>query len=170
MEKEPITVTGLEKLKSELVFLKEKKRPEIVEAISEARSHGDLKENAEYHKAANVSLSKVDILSDLPEGKYDMLISNPPYISYDEMQTIMVDVKDFEPELALTDFKDGLQFYARLSDIGPLLIKKGGWMLLEVGINDHSKKVVNLFQSKGFKDIDLLTDYNNNKRVLRVKI
>ena len=128
------------------------------------------KENADYHKTTNVNLSKVDILNDLPKGKYDMLISNPPYISYDEMQTIMVDVKDFEPELALTDFKDGLQFYARLSDIGPLLIKKDGWMLLEVGINDHSKKVVNLFKSKGFKNIDLLTDYNNNNRVLRVKI
>ena len=51
MEKEPITINGLEKLKEELIFLKEKKRPEIVAAIAEARSHGDLKETAEYHAA-----------------------------------------------------------------------------------------------------------------------
>ena len=51
MDKEPITVIGLEKLKEELVFIKEKKRPEIIAAIAEARSHGDLKENAEYHAA-----------------------------------------------------------------------------------------------------------------------
>tara|TARA_B100000401_G_scaffold419841_1_gene344815 strand:+ start:19 stop:495 length:477 start_codon:yes stop_codon:yes gene_type:complete len=51
MDKEPITVSGLKKLKEDLVFLKEKKRPEIVAAIAEARSHGDLKENAEYHAA-----------------------------------------------------------------------------------------------------------------------
>tara|TARA_B100001996_G_scaffold371988_1_gene347893 strand:- start:267 stop:743 length:477 start_codon:yes stop_codon:yes gene_type:complete len=51
MDKEPITINGLEKLKKELLELKEEKRPKIIAAISEARSHGDLKENAEYHAA-----------------------------------------------------------------------------------------------------------------------
>ena len=51
MEKEPITIQGLEKLKEELEQLKRKERPKIIEAIAEARGHGDLKENAEYHAA-----------------------------------------------------------------------------------------------------------------------
>ena len=59
MEKEPVTLIGLEKLKKELEELKRIKRPQIVEAIAEARAHGDLKENAEYH-AAKEEQSKIE--------------------------------------------------------------------------------------------------------------
>ena len=59
MEKEPITFQGLEKIKKELEELKNIKRPKIIEAIAEARGHGDLKENAEYH-AAKEEQSKIE--------------------------------------------------------------------------------------------------------------
>ena len=59
MEKEPITVQGFKKLKEELEELKKVKRPKIIEAIAEARGHGDLKENAEYH-AAKEEQSKIE--------------------------------------------------------------------------------------------------------------
>tara|TARA_B100000963_G_scaffold206587_1_gene179913 strand:- start:2731 stop:3207 length:477 start_codon:yes stop_codon:yes gene_type:complete len=68
MEKEPITITGLQNLKTELDNLKNVQRPKIVEAIAEARSHGDLKENAEYHAAKEQQAlieSRVVVINDL---------------------------------------------------------------------------------------------------------
>ena len=68
MDKEPITIAGLEKIKTELEILKNKKRPEIVAAIAEARSHGDLKENAEYHAAKEQQAqleSRVIVINDI---------------------------------------------------------------------------------------------------------
>tara|TARA_B110001452_G_scaffold247340_1_gene233330 strand:+ start:186 stop:662 length:477 start_codon:yes stop_codon:yes gene_type:complete len=68
MNKEPITVQGLEKIKLELNELKNIKRPKIVEAIAEARSHGDLKENAEYHAAKEQQAqleSRVIVINDI---------------------------------------------------------------------------------------------------------
>ena len=68
MEKEPITVNGLKNLKSELDNLKNVQRPKVVEAIAEARSHGDLKENAEYHAAKEQQAlieSRVIVINDL---------------------------------------------------------------------------------------------------------
>ena len=68
MEKEPITTHGLEKIKKELEVLKNIKRPKIIEAIAEARAHGDLKENAEYHAAKEEQAKiedKVIVINDL---------------------------------------------------------------------------------------------------------
>ena len=68
MDKEPITISGLEKLKKELEEIKTTKRPQVVEAIAEARSHGDLKENAEYHAAKEQQAyieSRVIVINDL---------------------------------------------------------------------------------------------------------
>jgi len=68
MDKEPITVNGLQNLKSELEDLKNVQRPKVVEAIAEARSHGDLKENAEYHAAKEQQAlieSRVIVINDL---------------------------------------------------------------------------------------------------------
>ena len=68
MDKEPITVNGLKNLKSELENLKNVQRPKVVEAIAEARSHGDLKENAEYHAAKEQQAlieSRVIVINDL---------------------------------------------------------------------------------------------------------
>ena len=68
MDKEPVTVVGLKNLKSELENLKNIQRPKVVEAIAEARSHGDLKENAEYHAAKEQQAlieSRVIVINDL---------------------------------------------------------------------------------------------------------
>ena len=81
MEKEPITVNSLKQLKEELIYLKEKKRPEIVAAISEARSHGDFKENAEYHAAREEQ--------SLIVRKIQLLQTHSPFqiIEYNEIET-----------------------------------------------------------------------------------
>ncbi len=126
--------------------------------------------NSDYHQTRNISFVELDFLKELPKGHFDIIISNPPYISSGEMKNIMTDVKDYEPEIALTDFMDGLQFYERLSIVAPKLLNQEGSLILEVGSKDHPDKVLKLFKSKGYNKIELFPDYNNDQRVLKVSI
>ena len=127
-------------------------------------------ENSDYHKTNNVKFLNLDFLKEIPSERFDIIVSNPPYIPLEEMKNIMIDVKEYEPKIALTDFNDGLVFYDRFADLGSKLLKKEGWMVLEVGIDDHPEKVAKLFKSKGYSNIELVSDYNKDKRVLKVKI
>ena len=127
-------------------------------------------ENSDYHKTNNVKFLNLDFLKEIPSERFDIIVSNPPYIPLEEMKNIMIDVKEYEPKIALTDFNDGLVFYDRFAELGSKLLKKEGWMVLEVGIDDHPEKVAKLFKSKGYSNIELVSDYNKDKRVLKVKI
>ena len=124
--------------------------------------------NAELNNCKNIKFLEMDFLSETPEGKFDFLISNPPYIPVKEIEQIMPEVKDYEPRMALTDNKDGLTFYRRIAKKVRTLIKPKGIILLEVGLGGHPQKVLSLFKQAGFNQLELIKDFNNNERILKI--
>ena len=123
------------------------------------------KKNADMYSIRNIEFLRLDILNQDIIHIADMLISNPPYISKEEIPDLMEDVKDFEPMIALTDKSDGLDFYRKFSDIMPHVIKKNGTAILEVGRGSHSDRVKEIFCKSGYNNIDIVKDLNKDKRV-----
>ena len=117
----------------------------------------------------NVTFLEMDILNQYPKEKFDLIISNPPYVPKKEIPDLMKDVKDCEPEIALTDFDDGLTFYKRISKIIPHILKGDSSCILELGLGDHPEKVLSIFKESGFSNMEIFDDYNGDKRVLSVK-
>lgn len=105
-----------------------------------------------------------DILSEIPNGKYDIITSNPPYIRTEVIDGLQTEVKDFEPRLALDGGEDGLKFYRRICDISPNLLTKGGTLVFEIGY-DQSDDVSSLME-KNFTDISVIKDLCGNDRVV----
>jgi len=126
--------------------------------------------NAVDLKIENVSFSQIDLFAFNIEYKYDILVSNPPYIPQQDIESLMPDVKNFEPISALTDSNDGLNFYRKFSEISSNLINKDGWLFLEVGLGEHPKTAMKLFSNNKFKNVELIKDYNNADRVLKAQI
>ena len=127
-------------------------------------------ENKKQNSVDNVLFHRKDFLCGLPTGEFDLIVSNPPYISKIEMDGLMKDVREFEPLLALTDNKDGLTFYRRFAEVGKTLVKKGGSIILEVGLGNHPQKVKSVFENEDYTNIELLKDFNGADRVLVVGI
>lgn len=106
---------------------------------------------------------QLDILAEIPRGKYDVITSNPPYIRRDVIDTLQTEVKDYEPHLALDSGTDGLKFYRRICDIAPELLNPGGILLFEIGFDQG--KAVSELMCKNFTDTRIIKDLCGNDRV-----
>ena len=122
--------------------------------------------NKSKNKLKNISFKKIDILRQTINDQFDLIISNPPYITKDELVNVIKDVKEYEPLIALTDGSDGLTFYRRFFSIAKQSLKRYGSMLLEVGIDTHPKEVQDIFIKQGFINTRLFKDLNGDDRVI----
>ena len=119
------------------------------------------KKNSAELNVENVTFFEMDILNQYPKEKFDLVISNPPYVPKREIPVLMKDVKDFEPEIALTDFDDGLTFYKRISKIIPHILKDDSLCILELGLGNHPEKVLSIFKESGYSDMEIFYNLNN---------
>ncbi len=106
-------------------------------------------ENATQLKAENITFIELDILQATPEGAFDVVTCNPPYISASEWDLVDDQMKASEPEIALWDQGDGLTFFRRLAEIGAGLLNPGGRLIVEIGGRGQSGPVEALFTTTG---------------------
>lgn len=110
------------------------------------------------------SVVKSDLFDDI-EGRFDLIMSNPPYIRTNVIDTLMPEVRDNEPRLALDGSEDGLYFYRIIVDRARKYIKDEGYVVFEIG-NDQAEDVQHLFVDSGYEDIHVVQDLSHNDRVV----
>lgn len=135
----------------------------LVEKYPEAKRYLD--ENITLNGAYNA----MSILGDVFEGtanteKYDLIVSNPPYIPPKEMEIISPETR-FEPQTALLGGEDGLDFYRAIIKNYKNSLKDGGMLAFEVGINE-AQKVLALLEENGFQETKITKDLNSVERVV----
>ncbi len=121
------------------------------------------KQNAEKN-GVKINFKKSDLFSNLKRLKFDIIISNPPYIPSGDIEKLDDEVRCFDPIISLDGGITGLDFYDKIIREAPQKLYKNGMIFLEVGIN-QAKDVKNLLQ-KNFKDIRIVKDYNKIDRVV----
>ena len=124
------------------------------------------KTNAKKHNT-NVEMYQSNMF-DKVQGRFNVVVSNPPYIESDVVKTLDEEVKSHDPLLALDGGQDGLKYYRKIAKNIKHYLLEGGVLLMEIGYN-QGESVTNIFKDIA-KDIQLIKDYSNNDRVVIVKI
>ena len=121
------------------------------------------KENAKLNNVA-VDFERSDMFENLSD-KYDMIVSNPPYIRSDVVPTLMPEVCEFEPLDALDGHEDGLYFYRKIIKECKSFLKENGKILFEIG-NDQGQAVSDMLTYAGFRNVGVIKDLAHNDRVV----
>lgn len=98
-------------------------------------------------------------------GKYDLIVSNPPYVTRREMEQLPPSVKDYEPHMALYGGEDGLDFYRAIAKNYRAALKPGGYLCLEFGAN-QGDAVCAILEENGFPILERKRDYNDRERAV----
>lgn len=119
--------------------------------------------------APRLNLQKSDLFSALNAGqKFDIIISNPPYIPTHQIADLQIEVRDFEPILALDGGVDGMDFYRKIAKEAAQFLKNNGLVFLEIGINQKAE-IVEIFQENNFDLIAAKDDLSGIARALCFK-
>ena len=153
-----------------ITMAKERKDSLVVGLDRSEESLKVAKKNSTALNANNISFIQMDILNEYPKDRFDLIISNPPYVPKNDMLGLMKDVRDFEPDIALTDFSDGLTFYKRFVNILANITKESSTIVLEVGLGNHPDNVLSILKESGYSDIRITNDYNGDRRVFSLDI
>ncbi|WP_343216220.1 peptide chain release factor N(5)-glutamine methyltransferase [Clostridium frigoris] len=153
----------------------------IAEFIKEARvTLYDISEEALAVAKLNIERFKLSKRINIGQGdllqiaikqhkKFDVIVSNPPYIKEEVIPTLMEDVKGYEPFIALCGGEDGLDFYRRITKESEQVLKKGGILAFEIGY-DQKELVTGILSKSGFNNIECIKDLSGNDRVIKATI
>lgn len=122
------------------------------------------KENAISNNAENISFIQSDMFQNIT-GRYDLIVSNPPYISSKDVLELMPEVLEHEPRLALDGHEDGLFFYRILAERSHEFLKDKGMLIMEIGYN-QAEDVYALLEKNNYTDIRVIKDLAGLYRVV----
>ena len=106
-----------------------------------------------------------DLFADVKHTDFDVILSNPPYIKTSDIENLMIEVKDYDPYIALDGGEDGLLFYKEIAKKAPDYLKIGGYLLVEIGY-DEGEAVKELFIQNGFDSVKIIKDLAGCDRVV----
>jgi len=106
-----------------------------------------------------------DVKNYVSAHQFDILVSNPPYVSKEEYPVLQNEIKNYEPMIAVTDLNDGLDFYRTIAERAKILLKSNGKIFLEVG-KDQAKYAANILEQNDFINIYFVKDYQQIDRVV----